>query len=54
MGNSKTIEEYKKKRFRYQLTPYTIEFERMLIETENKEKSFGGALERTQFSRCNI
>lgn len=51
MGNSRTIEEYKKKRFRYQPTPYTIEFERMLIEMENKEESFGGSLERTQFDR---
>lgn len=51
MGHSKTIEEYKKKRFRYQPSPYTIEFERMLIEMENKEESFGGALERTQFTR---
>lgn len=51
IGHSKTIEEYKKKRFRYQPSPYTIEFERMLIEIENKEESFGGALERTQFTR---
>lgn len=51
MGSSKTIEEYKKKRFRYQPTPYTIEFERMLTEMENKEESFGGALERSQFER---
>lgn len=51
MGSSRTIEEYKRKRFRYQPTPYTIEFERMLIEMENKEESFGGALERTQFDR---
>lgn len=51
LGSSKTIEEYKKKRFRYQPTPYTIEFERMLTEMENKEETFGGALERTQFNR---
>lgn len=51
LGSSKTIEEYKKKRFRYQPTPYTIEFERMLTEMENKEEAFGGVLERTQFSR---
>lgn len=51
MGNSKTIAEYKKKRFRYQPTPYTVEFERMLIEMENKDDTFGGALERTQFNR---
>src|SRR5699024_1577532 len=51
MSSAKTIEEYKKKRFRYQPTPYTIEFERMLSEMENKEEAFGGALERTQFDR---
>lgn len=51
VGNSRTIDEYKRKRFRYQPTPYTIEFERLLMEMENKEESFGGALERTQFDR---
>lgn len=30
MTNAKTIEEYKKKRFRYQCTPYTVEIERTL------------------------
>lgn len=51
MGSPRTIEEYKKKRFRYQPTPYTIEFERLLSEMENRNESFGGALERTQFDR---
>lgn len=51
MSSAKTIEEYKKKRFRYQPTPYTIEFERMLTVMENKEEAFSGALERTQFDR---
>lgn len=51
MSSAKTIEEYKKKRFRYQPTPYTIEFERMLVEMENKKETFGGTLERTQFER---
>lgn len=51
IGSARTIDEYKKKRFRYQPTPYTIEFERLLMEMENKEESFGGALERTQFER---
>lgn len=51
MNSPRTIEEYKKKRFRYQPTPYTIEFERLLNEMENKKESFGGALERTQFNR---
>lgn len=34
--NAKTVEEYKKKRFRYQSTPYMIEFERMLVVLEKK------------------
>lgn len=52
MTNAKTIEEYKKKRFRYQPTPYTIEIERMLVELEKKTSdTFQGSLERTQFDR---
>lgn len=52
MTNARTIEEYKKKRFRYQPTPYTIEIERMLIELENKmDDTFKGSLERSQFER---
>lgn len=51
MGRSKTIEEFKKKRFRYQCTPYTVEFERMLIQMEGNDEAFGGSLERTQFER---
>src|SRR5690606_22720346 len=50
-GKSRTIEEFKKKRFRYQCTPYTVEFERMLLQMENMGDSFGGSLERTQFER---
>ncbi|MDQ0219236.1 uncharacterized protein (TIGR02677 family) [Peribacillus cavernae] len=51
MGNAKTIEEYKKKRFRYQSTPYTVEIERMLQHLEGMGDSFQGSLERTQFDR---
>lgn len=52
MTNAKTIEEYKKKRFRYQPTPYTIEIERMLVNLEKMTgDSFQGSLERTQFER---
>src|SRR5690625_4685013 len=40
MGKSRTIEEYKKKRFRYQSTPYTVEFERMLLQLEGMGESF--------------
>jgi uncharacterized protein (TIGR02677 family) len=52
MTNAKTIEEYKKKRFRYQSTPYTIEIERMVATLEKKSgESFGGSLEKSQFDR---
>ncbi|MBU5594330.1 TIGR02677 family protein [Amphibacillus sp. MSJ-3] len=51
LGKSRTIEEFKKKRFRYQCTPYTVEFERMLMSIEDTGESFGGSLERTQFER---
>jgi uncharacterized protein (TIGR02677 family) len=52
MTNAKTIEEYKKKRFRYQPTPYTIEIERMLVVLEKKVgDTFQGSLERSQFER---
>lgn len=52
MTSAKTIEEYKKKRFRYQSTPYTIEIERMLIVLEKKVgDTFQGSLERSQFDR---
>lgn len=51
MTNAKTIEEYKKKRFRYQCTPYTVEIERMLIQLEKIGDTFQGSLERSQFDR---
>lgn len=51
MGSAKTVEEYKKKRFRYQCTPYTVEIERMLQKLEKMGDSFQGSLERTQFDR---
>ncbi|MCQ6274819.1 TIGR02677 family protein [Bacillus sp. V3B] len=52
MTNAKTVEEYKKKRFRYQSTPYTIEIERMLLVLEKKVgDTFQGSLERSQFER---
>lgn len=50
-GNVKTIEEYKRRRFRYQCTPYTVEFERMLVNFEQAGDTFGGSLEKTQFER---
>lgn len=51
MTNAKTIEEYKKKRFRYICTPYTVEIERMLIQLEKMSDQFQGSLEPSQFER---
>ncbi len=51
MTNAKTIEEYKKKRFRYQCTPYTVEIERMIVNLEKLGDTFQGSLERSQFDR---
>lgn len=51
MTNAKTIEEYKKKRFRYQCTPYTVEIERMIVNLEKIGDTFQGSLERSQFDR---
>ncbi len=51
MGKVKSIEEFRKKRFRYQCTPYTVEIERMVQTLEEKGDSFGGSLEKTQFDR---
>ncbi|MRX74159.1 TIGR02677 family protein [Bacillus lacus] len=51
MTSAKTIEEYKKKRFRYQCTPYTVEIERMLVQLEKIGDTFQGSLERSQFDR---
>ncbi|MFT0803387.1 TIGR02677 family protein [Bacillus swezeyi] len=50
-GKVKTVEEFKKRRFRYQITPYTVEFERMLIQFEQDSETFSGSLEKTQFER---
>lgn len=51
MGRSRSIEEFKKKRFRYQCTPYTISFERMLLDMEKGGEIFGGSLEKKEFER---
>ncbi|MBS4192247.1 TIGR02677 family protein [Bacillus sp. FJAT-49705] len=50
-GRVRTIEEFKKKRFRYQCSPYTVEIERMVRTLENMGGSFGGSLEKTLFDR---
>lgn len=50
-GRVSSIEEFKKRKFRYQLTPYTIEIERMVLSLEHLGEGFGGSLERTIFDR---
>lgn len=49
-GRVQTIEEFKNRRFRYQLTPYTIEFERLTIKLESIS-GVGGSLEANLFER---
>ena len=46
-----SIEEFKKKRYRYQVSAYTIEIERMVKNLERLGSSFGGSLEKTLFDR---
>lgn len=50
-GKVHTIEDFKRKKFRYQATPYTIEIERMVNGLEQIGDSFGGSLESTLFDR---
>jgi len=50
-GRVSTIEEFKRKKFRYQCSPYTVEIERMVQQLEQMGESFGGSLERTLFDR---
>jgi uncharacterized protein (TIGR02677 family) len=50
-GRVTSIEQFKKKRFRYQCAPYTVEIERMVRGVEQMGESFGGSLERTLVER---
>jgi len=50
-GRVSSIEEFKRRKYRYQLTPYSIEIERMVRGLENLGDGFGGSLERTLFDR---
>jgi uncharacterized protein (TIGR02677 family) len=47
----KSIEEFKNKEFRYQLSPYTIEIERMLITLENMSVENNASLEASMVER---
>lgn len=50
-AKAKTIEDFKRKKYRYQCTPYTVEIERMIQNLKNIGQEFGGSLETTQFDR---
>jgi uncharacterized protein (TIGR02677 family) len=47
----KTADEFKNKQFRYQLSPYTIEIERMVIRLENLATENHASLEPTLIER---
>lgn len=51
VARAHNIAEFKRKRFRYQCTPYTVEIERMVERLRGLGDSFGGSLETTQFDR---
>lgn len=51
-GKVQTIEEFKNRKFRYQLTPYTIEIERLMIKLESTS-GVGGSLEANLFERIS-
>ncbi|MBR2215317.1 MAG: TIGR02677 family protein [Selenomonadaceae bacterium] len=50
-GRAKTIADFKKRRYRYQCTPYTVEIERMVERLKTLGEEFSGSLETTQFDR---
>lgn len=47
----KSVEEFKNKQFRYQLSKYTIEIERLVIKLENLETESGASLESSLIER---
>jgi uncharacterized protein (TIGR02677 family) len=49
-AKASTLEEFKNKKFRYQLSPYSIEIERMTIRLESLS-GYGGSLEPSLFER---
>ena len=48
---TRTIEEFKNRKFRYQISPVTIEFERMIIAIENLSEGMRGSLEVSLMER---
>lgn len=50
-GRARTIDDFKRRKYRYQCSPYTVEIERMVQSLKEAGKEFGGSLEATQFER---
>lgn len=50
-AKTRTLEEFKNRRFRYQLSPTTIELERTLIKIENTKETYRGSLEISLIER---
>jgi uncharacterized protein (TIGR02677 family) len=50
-GKVKTYEEYKRNRYRYKLTPHTLELEKALISMETTLQSIRGSLEKSLTDR---
>lgn len=50
---TRTIEEFKNRKFKYQITPITIELERMLIKLENTQEGSRGSLDLSLIERFN-
>lgn len=52
--NPKTIEEFKRKTFRYQITSYSVKIERMLSDLIEKGEEFQGSLNQRTFEKYLI
>lgn len=50
---TRTIEEFKNRKFKYQITPITIELERTLIKLENTQEGTRGSLDLSLIERFN-
>lgn len=50
-GRARTIDDFKRRKYRYQCSPYTVEIERLVQNLKAAGKDFGGSLEATQFER---
>lgn len=52
--NPRTIAEFNKKVFRYQITSYTVQIERMLEQLEKSGEEFRGSLDKKPFEKLYV